>query len=125
MYLNLAPYNTYILYAALVLLLIFLIVTGVKAGKLLKAVKAVQPQAESIKTNVQLAKIKVDVMQEKKKEDAAKNKKYSILIPILLAIKHTYDADENLNGPKGMAKAANQVIRKRSEQKKLFEQWMR
>ena len=32
-----------------------------------------------------------------KAEDAEKNKRLSLLIPILLAIKHTYDNDDQLN----------------------------
>jgi len=123
--LNLEPYNYWILYASLILLLLFLIITAVKAAKFAKTVKAVKPTADHIQLNGKLAKIKIDAMQEKKKEDAEKNKKYQLLIPILLAIKHTYDADENLNGAKGMAKAAQRVVKNRNDQKKLFEQFMR
>lgn len=123
--LYLEPYNYDILYGALVLLLLFLIVLACKAMKLLKTVKTVKPTADSIQKNVTLAKIKVEAMQEKKKENAEKDKKYRILIPILLAIKHTYDNDENLNGVKGMAKATNQVLQKRTEQKKIFESFVK
>lgn len=119
--LNLEPYNYWILYAALALFLICVIIAGIKAGGLLKAIRSQKPAADSIQKNVELAKIKVEAMKEKKSEDAEKNKKYRLLIPILLAIKHTYDNDENLNGVKGMAKATNQVLQKRTEQKKLFE----
>lgn len=119
--LNLEPYNYWILYAALALFLICVIIAGIKAGGLLKAIRSQKTAADSIQKNVELAKIKVEAMKEKKSEDAEKNKKYRLLIPILLAIKHTYDNDENLNGVKGMAKATNQVLQKRTEQKKLFE----
>lgn len=125
MKLYLEPYNHYVLYAALILLLLFLIILGVKAGKLLKTVQTIKPSADSIQKNVTLAKIKMEAMQDKKKEDSVKNKRYRILIPILLAIKHTYDNDDNLNGIKGMTKAANQVLKKRTEQKKMFESFMK
>ena len=120
---NLEPYNYWILYGALVLLLICLIIAGVKALKLLKAVKTYQPVIDHMQTNTKLAQIKVEAMQEKKKEDAAKNKTLKLLIPILLAIKHTYDNDADLNGARGYAKAASQVVKKRTDERKLFAQF--
>lgn len=123
MLINLSPYNHWILYAAMLMLLIFLIMTGVKAASLLNAVKNYKPQFDSIQKNVTLAKIKTDAMQEKKKEDDAKNKKWKVLLPILLAIKHTYDEDASLNGAKGMAKAATKVVHDQNEQRKLFAQF--
>ncbi len=123
MSINLEPYNYWILYGALVLLLICLIIAGVKAVKLLKAVKTYQPVIDHMQTNTKLAQIKVEAMQEKKKEDAAKNKTLKLLLPILLAIKHTYDNDASLNGAKGYAKAASQVVKKRTDERKLFAQF--
>lgn len=122
--LNLEPYNYWILYASLVLLLLFLIITAFKVLKFTKELKTIKPTADHINLNSKLSKIKVDALQEKKKEDAKKNKVYQILLPILLAIKHTYDTDNNLNGTKGMVKAAQRVVKNRNDQKKLFEQFM-
>lgn len=68
MKLYLEPYNHYVLYAALILLLLFLIILGVKAGKLLKTVQTIKPSADSIQKNVTLAKIKMEAMQDKKKK---------------------------------------------------------
>lgn len=125
MNLNFMPYNYWILYAAIVLFLLFCVITAAKALHLLHAVKAEKPQADSIQRNITLAKIKVDAMQEKKTEDTEKNKRLSLLIPILLAIKHTYDNDDQLNGAKGMATAATRVVRSRNEQKKMFDQFVK
>ena len=122
--LNLEPYNYWILYASLVLLLLFLIITAFKVLKFTKELKTIKPTADHINLNSKLSKIKVDALQEKKKEDAKKNKVYQILLPILLAIKHTYDTDNNLNGTSGMIKAAQRVIKNRNDQKKLFKQFM-
>ena len=68
MSINLEPYNYWILYGALVLLLICLIIAGVKAVKLLKAVKTYQPVIDHMQTNTKLAQIKVEAMQEKKRK---------------------------------------------------------
>jgi len=122
--LNLEPYNYWILYASLVLLLLFLIVTVFKVLKLAKELKTIKPTVDHIDLNGKLSKIKIDALQEKKKEDAEKNKIYQILLPILLAIKHAYDTDNNLNGTNGMIKAAQRVIKNRNDQKKLFKQFM-
>lgn len=119
----LEPYSDWILYAACVLLLIFLVIAGVKAVKLLKAVNHLKPSFEHIDTNVKLAKIKAEAVKEKKQEDAAKNKKWTFLLPILAAIKHTYDNDDDLNGAKGLAKAAREVVQQKSEQRRLFAQF--
>ena len=102
-----APYNFWILYGACVLLLICLIIAGIKASRLLKAIKVYGPAFANIQKNLTLAQIKTEAMQEKKQEDDAKNKKWKILLPFLLAIKHTYDADDSLKGAKGMPKLLN------------------
>jgi hypothetical protein len=62
-------------------------------------------------------------MQEKKQEEDAKNKKWKILLPFLLAIKHTYDNDASLKGVKGMAKAAKQTAERNNEQRRIFAQF--
>ncbi|MCH3962600.1 MAG: hypothetical protein LKF53_01585 [Solobacterium sp.] len=118
-----APYNFWILYGACAILLICLIILGIKAGKMMKAIRTYQPAFKHIQKNIQLAQIKAEAMQEKKQEDDAKNKKWKILLPFLLAIKHTYDNDASLKGMKGMAKAAKQTAERNNEQRRIFAQF--
>lgn len=110
MKINLEPYNYYILYAAIILLLICICYTCMKALSLLKEIKKEQVHFDSIQTNITLSKIKAEAIQEKKAETHKNDKYFKVLLPILLAIYTTYRNDEELKGIKGYQKAASKVM---------------
>lgn len=122
MQLNLYPYNFYILYGALVLLLVFLIILAVKGVHLLKAISKETPTLQNMQKNVQLTQIKIEAMQEKKAEDDKKNRWLKPLIPFLLAAYHIYRQDNELHGLKGMGGAARQVLLERAQKNGLINQ---
>lgn len=119
MKINLNPYNYYILYLAILLLVICICITCMKAFSLLKEVKKKKTDFDTIQNHVQLAKIKVEAMQEKKAETHKNDKYLKVLLPILLAVYTTYKNDEELEGMKGYRKAAGRVM-----DKKMRKQYM-
>lgn len=114
------PYNYYVLYASLILLIIFLVYTIVKAGHLLKTVSAMKASVKPVNDNITLAKIKLEAMQEKKAEDRKKNKAASVVIPFLLLAYRLYKDDDELHGWKGYKKAAGRAMRLEKEEKRIL-----
>lgn len=113
MKINLEPYNYYILYIAIILLIICLVITCMKALSLIKEINTKKPAFENINHDVQLAKIKTEAMKEKKEESHKNDKYLKVLLPILLAIYTTYRDDDELHGIKGYRKAAGNVMEKK------------
>lgn len=116
----LEPYNYYVLYASLILLILFLIYTVVRAAHLLKTVSSMKTSLKPVHDNVTLAKIKMEAMQEKKAEDSKKNKAASVLIPFLLLAYRLYKEDDELHGWKGYRKAAGRAMRLEKEEKRIL-----
>lgn len=114
------PYNYYVLYASLILLVLFLIYTAVKAGHLLKTVSGMKASVKPVNDNITLAKIKLEAMQEKKAEDSKKNKAASVVIPFLLLAYRLYKDDDELHGWKGYKKAAGRAMRLEKEEKRIL-----
>ncbi len=119
--LTLSPYNMWIFLASIIVLLVFFVLFAKHGIALIKTIKARKPVLDEIEKNVTLAKIKKEAMAEKKQEDEAKNKYLKIAIPILLAIKHIYDEDDNLHGIKGYAAAANRYARREKDIKQIMQ----
>lgn len=118
---NLQPYNYWILYAACIALLVCFIILGMKAVHLLKTVNTLKPTMDNMQKNATLAQIKAEAMQEKKAEEAEKNKKLKFLIPFLLAIKHSYDtSDKSLSHTKRIGNAAK-AASTQMQQKQVFD----
>ena len=116
----LEPYNFYVLYAALILLVIFLIYTALRAGKLLKTVNHMKESVKPVSDQVTLAKIKVEAMQETKAENRKKDKIASVVIPFLLYAYQVYKKDDSLHGIRGYNKAMAKAASDRREEKKLI-----
>lgn len=117
--LNLYPYNYYILWAAVIALVIMLVLTMVHAVHLLKAVQEKKPVLDNIQKNVQLAKIKTEAMKEKKEEDKKKDRWLKVALPFVLAIYEAYKQDDESHGIKGYKKAAKKVFADRKYQKRM------
>lgn len=103
---NLYPYNMYIFYASIVLLIIFIGIALSHALKALKAVKELENGLGVIKASTDTMNRKVKIV--KKKIDGVKRVITPIIIslPVLLAIKKIYDASGE-HGFKGYRKAAS------------------
>lgn len=118
---NIYPYNYWILYAAIAVLIITLIVSLVQMAKMAKEMNSfLQPRTDKLQRDMKLMQIKIDVMNEKKAADAKKNKYIALALPILLAVYQTYKNDDEANGPQGVIKAARTVMNNRNEEAKLI-----
>lgn len=117
----LEPYNYYVLYAALILLIIFLIYTAIKASHLLKTVNGMKESLKPVNNQVTMAKIKVDAMQEKKAEDKKKDKIAAVVIPFLLYAYQLYKKDDDLHGLKGYGKAMTKAAANRKEEQRIIQ----
>jgi len=103
---NIAPYNYWVLYAAIAAVVVSLLILVKKALEIPKAIKAFDPYTTRMQRNLQLMQIKTDAMNEKKQEDAKKNKLLKLALPILLAIYEIYKKDDSMKGVKGFKDAA-------------------
>lgn len=118
---NLYPYNYWILYAAIAVLVIYTIVCLLKIAGMAKDMLAfLKPRTDKLQRELTLMKIKTEAMAEKKAEDAKKNKWLKLAMPILLAIYSTYRKDEEAHGPSGYVKAAKTYFTRQSEEKKFI-----
>lgn len=121
MNLQLYPYNLWILYGAIVLLVIFLIMTLLKLLNFLKVVQSKQPQLQLIQDRVMASQQKVESINQK---IAQTQKKISPLIkalPILLAIQKIYDMTDD-NGIKGYRTATSKYFNQQKNQKDFIKQ---
>ncbi len=118
---NLYPYNYWILYAAIAVLVIYTIVCLLKIAGMAKDMLAfLKPRTDKLQRELTLMQIKTEAMAEKKAEDAKKNKWLKLAMPILLAIYSTYRKDEEAHGPKGYVKAAKKYFNDRNEEQKFI-----
>jgi hypothetical protein len=118
---NLYPYNYWILYAAIAVLVIYTILSLVKIAGMAKEMLAfLKPRTDKLQRELTLMQIKTEAMAEKKAEDAKKNKWIKLAMPILLAIYSTYRKDEEAHGPSGYVKAARTYFNNRNEEQKFI-----
>ena len=118
MNINLAPYNWYIFYGALALLVIFVIVSVVHALPLVKEIKRHSDDFSSIRKNVELTKIKTGVLKEKKQASKKNDKAWSALL-LLLAVHKAYK-EKDQHGPRSYMDTAAEVLQKRKAKADLF-----
>ena len=116
---NLAPYNYWVLYAAIAAVVVSLIILAKKAMEIPKAVKEFDPYTTKMKRNIQLLQIKTGAMQEKKQEDEKKNKALKIALPILLSIYEIYKKDDSMKGISGFKDAALAYVQRGKDDKAL------
>jgi len=115
---NLSPYNWYIFFGALALLIVFGIITAVRAMPLVKDLKAHQPEIDNIKKNVQLTQIKTGALKEKQAESKKNDKALSSLL-LLWTIHKAYKAKDE-RGPRAYVDTAAEVMQKRKARADLF-----
>ena len=118
MNINLSPYNWYIFLGALVLLIIFGIITVVHALPLVKDLKSHKEELDNIKKNVQLTKIKTSVLKESKEESKKSDKALNSLL-LLLAIHKAYKENDQ-RGPRAYVDTAAEVLQKRKAKADLL-----
>lgn len=118
MNLNLYPFNLYILYAAIVLLIVFLILTVVKAMPLLRAVGDLKQPLDQMSLRV------ADVSDKAGKVTSMINgivstvkKVVPVLVLLSLANEIYQDSDED--GIKEFGKSTVKAIQKQQDEKKL------
>lgn len=118
MNLNLYPFNIYILYAAIVLLIVFLILTVVKAMPLLRAVGNLKQPLDQMSLRV------ADVSDKAGKVTSMINgivstvkKVVPVLVLLSLANEIYQDSDED--GIKEFGKSTVKAIQKQQDEKKL------
>jgi len=118
MNINLFPFNFYIFYAAIVLLIIFLVMTVVKAMSLLKALGDLKQPLEQMSTRV------ADVSEKAGKVTAMVNTivstvKKVVPIMVLLSLANEFYQDSEENGIKEFGRSTVKAIQKQQDEKKL------
>ena len=117
---DITPYNYWILYAAIALLVVTIILSLLQIARYAKEMLAfLQPKTEKLQRDLKIMQIKMDVMNEKKAADAKKNKYLMIALPLVLAVYQAYQKDDEATGPKGVVKAAKSVYESRTSEAKL------
>lgn len=115
---NLNPYNWYIFFVALELLIVFGIITVVRSLPLIRELKAHKPEMDNIKKNIEHTKIKTGAIKETK-ETSKKNDKALSSLLLLWAIHKAYKAKDE-RGPRAYMDTAAEVLQKRNAKADLF-----
>ena len=85
---SLYPYNYWILYAAIVLLILTVISSAVKAMKQLKSAMEIKSTLDKIEISSKKMSIKQEVIAEKAYENATRNKLMLAAIPVFLTLRN-------------------------------------
>ena len=119
MRLDLTPYNYWILYASIVILLITLCTTLSKVLKLGKVVSAYKPLLDNVQKNVNLASIKAQAVAGQLNQIMSIVKPAVAALGLLMAAKALYDKREE-NGIGELTKATSDVIAARVSKRNLI-----
>ncbi len=115
------PYNYWILYAAIAALILTIIISLVQIARMAKEMmNFLQPRTAKLERDMKLMQIKMEVMNEKKAENAKKNKYIALALPILLAVYQQYSKDDEAKGIDGVIKSARTVMNNRNAESKLI-----
>ena len=118
---NIYPYNYWILYAAIAALILTIIISLVQIARMAKEMmNFLQPRTAKLERDMKLMQIKMEVMNEKKAENAKKNKYIALALPILLAVYQQYSKDDEAKGIDGVIKSARTVMNNRNAESKLI-----
>ena len=90
MQVSLYPYNYWCLIAAFVLLLVFLVMTFLKARPLIRQLNTMKPQLTEIQNGITSSKIKADTIGTKAKKDVNQGSGVLSSLLILNAIRKDY-----------------------------------
>ncbi len=116
---SLYPYNYWCLIAAFVLLLIFLVMTLLKASPLLKQLKAMKPQLAELQNGAEASKIKADAITAKARKDADQGSGVLSSLLILHAIRKDYQNSDGA-GMKQLMKSAAHVYQKKASEQRII-----
>ena len=86
--LSLYPYNYWILYGAIVLLILTVISSAIKAMKQLKSAMEIQTTLNKLQNTSKMMSIKQEVISEKAYENATRNKMLLASIPVFLTVRN-------------------------------------
>jgi hypothetical protein len=119
---NLYPYNTYILYAALILLIIYGIILVIHLSKLAQAIKAKQPVFEEIQKNSELAQRKASAVKAKSDQDAKKLKQSLPVLLLVWSIFQNYQQNkkDGERGRRGLHDATAKAFKERSQEDRFI-----
>ena len=106
---SLYPYNYWILYAALIALLVFLIMTAVKAKPLLEFAKEYKPVGEKIASEIETSKEKAEYIQNTFTKESSSTATYLKAFLIFSAINKDYKRTKG-KGIKDFNKSAIHVF---------------
>ena len=113
---NFAPYNFWILYASIAILVITIFTTLSKVLKLGKAVNAYKPQIANIQKNVQRSTVKAQAVAGRLNQIMSIVKPAIAAMSLILAAKALYDKREE-NGIGEFTKATSDVIASRASKR--------
>ena len=115
------PYNYWILYAAIAALILTIIISLVQIARMAKEMmNFLQPKTAKLERDMKLMQIKMEAMNEKKAENAKKNKYIALALPVLLAVYQQYSKDDEAKGIDGVIKSARTVMNNRNAESKLI-----
>ena len=99
MQVSLYPYNYWCLIAAFVLLLVFLVMTFLKARPLIRQLNTMKPQLTEIQNGITASKIKADTIGTKAKKDVNQGSGVLSSLLILNAIRKDYRNADGISSP--------------------------
>ena len=115
---NLYPYNYWILYLSIALVVVFLIILLMHALKLLKTLGTLQTAADSLQTRMNHINADLEVLQKKRDPLPVDPKKVIAAWLLFRAIRKEYKNTPE-RGIKGISKSAVKVIEKRNRSESL------
>ncbi|MGN1388339.1 MAG: DUF948 domain-containing protein [Bulleidia sp.] len=116
---SLYPYNYWCLIAAFVVLLIFLVMTFLKARPLMKQLNTMKPQVTEIRNGVSASKIKADTIGTKAKKDVNQGSGVLSSLLILHAIRKDYKNSDG-SGMKQFLKSAEHVYSEKASEERII-----
>ena len=116
--LNLYPYNLYVLYASIALLILFLVLTVTKLMPLAQAANALKPSTERMTANLNDMSKKATALGEKVSKAV---KLIKTALPWLLLLKAANDLynDSDEDGIREFGRSTVKAYKKREDEKKL------
>lgn len=116
---SLYPYNYWCLIAAFILLLVFLVLTFLRARPQLKQLNTMKPQLASIQEGIEATKIKADTVRTKAKKDVNQGSGVLSSLMILHAIRKDYKSSDG-SGMKQFLKSAEHVYSQKATEDRLI-----
>ncbi|MEE8807362.1 MAG: hypothetical protein SOI44_02955 [Lactimicrobium sp.] len=104
--LNLYPWNLWILWASIILLVVFLIILATHAVPLLKTIKQISKQVSGLQERQKALQIRKEVLQEKGAQVKKSAKPALVLLPMLYALHQ----QRKKHPEQDMKEAMNQVM---------------